>query len=142
MPFIYALCGLPGSGKTTYSTLLSEQHNAKLYHYDEFKIDTKATTSEQVHQRLFSLIIEDLCNGCNVVLDDLHLTLEWRTRLLTTLNGVPCTKVLFVLTTPLDECIRRDTKRPKPLGEYVIKHLHRRYQPPSLDEGWDDILFI
>lgn len=139
---IYALYGLPGSGKTTYSTQLAEQCEAKIYHYDEFKIGSRPQDSEATHQRLFALIIEDLRNGHDVVLDDLHLALEWRTRLLRALDGVPCTKVLLVMTTPLDECICRDAGRPKPLGEHIIKHLHGRYQPPSLDEGWDDILFI
>ena len=33
---IYVFCGIPASGKTTLSQQLAQQHNAKLYCYDEF----------------------------------------------------------------------------------------------------------
>ena len=47
------------------------------------------------------------------------------------------------MTTPVEECIRRDSYRKHPIGERDIKYLQkRRYQPPSLNEGWDDIYFI
>lgn len=141
---IVVFCGLPASGKTTLSTQLANEYKIKLYQYDEFKKDLKSQNSRQIHQRLYSLIVEDLLTGCDVMLDDLYTCLEWRRSLLETIKDIPCKKILIVMTTPFEECIRRNSQRQgqSRLPDFIIKHLHGRYQPPSLDEGWDDILFI
>ena len=78
----YIFCGLPASGKTTLSAQLAEERNAKLYHYDEFRKGSKPIESKQTHQRLYNLIAQDLLQGRDVVLDDLHTRIEWRKQLL------------------------------------------------------------
>lgn len=140
----YILCGLPASGKTTLSTQLANEHNAKLYHYDEFKKGCKPQESKQTHQRLYNQIKQDLLQGNDVVLDDLHLALEWRKSLLSALQDIPCKKILIVMITPLEECVRRNAQRQGQarLPDFVIYHLNQRYQPPSLEEGWDDIQYV
>lgn len=142
--FIYILCGLPASGKTTFSQQLAIEHSAKLYHYDEFKKGSKPQDSKQTHQRLYKQIAQDLLDGHNVVLDDLHTRLEWREPLLSALQDIPCKKILIVMTTPLEECVRRNAQRQgrARLPDFVIYHLNSRYQPPSLEEGWDDIQYV
>lgn len=140
---LIVLCGLPASGKTTLSTKLALEHDAKLYHYDEFKKGCKPQESKQTHQRLYKLITQDLLSGHDVVLDDLHTRLEWRQDLLSALQDIPCKKILIVMTTPLEECVRRNAQRQEGrLPDFVIYHLNQRYQPPSLEEGWDDIQYV
>lgn len=141
---IIVLCGLPASGKTTLSQQLATEHSAKLYHYDEFKKGSKPIESKQTHQRLYNQIKQDLLQGYDVVLDDLHTHLEWREPLLSAIQDIPCKKTLIVMMTPLEECIRRNAQRQGQarLPDSVIYHLSRRYQPPSLEEGWDDIQYI
>lgn len=139
---LYILCGLPASGKTTLSFQLATEHDAKLYHYDEFKRDSKPQENKQTHQRLYNQIKQDLLQGYDVVLDDLHTRLEWRQDLLSALQDIPCKKILVVMTTPLEECVRRNSERQNGrLPDFVIYHLNSRYQPPSLEEGWDEILY-
>lgn len=47
---LYVLCGLPGSGKTTFSQKLKEKYNAKLYCYDEFiKKYNSSLNSNKMH---------------------------------------------------------------------------------------------
>lgn len=141
---IIALCGPPGSGKTTLSQQLASEYNAKLYHYDEFKKGSKPQNTKETHQRLYNQIKQDILQGNNVILDDLHTRLEWREPLLSTLKDIPCKKILIVMTTPLEECVRRNAERQGQarLSDFVIYHLNSRYQPPSLEEGWDDIQYI
>ena len=139
---LYVFCGLPASGKTTLSTQLANEHSAKLYHYDEFKKGSKPQESKHTHQRLYNLIIQDLLLGNDVILDDLHTRIEWRQSLLEAIKYIPCKKILIVMTTPLEECIARNTERNNGLPNSVIYHLNARYQPPSLDEGWDDIWYF
>ena len=139
---LIVLCGLPASGKTTLSQQLANEHNAQLYHYDEFKKGSKPQDSKQTHKRLYNLIAQDLLQGHDVVLDDLHTRLEWRQDLLSALQDIPCKKILIVMTTPLEECVRRNAQRQNGrLPDSVIYHLNSRYQPPSLEEGWDEILY-
>ena len=142
MPIIYILCGLPASGKTTLSKQLATKCNTKLYHYDEFKRSLKLQENKQIHQCLYQLIVSDLLAGNNVVLDDLHTCLEWRQDLLSAIQDILCKKILVVMTTPLEECVHRNAERQNGrLPDSVIYHLHSRYQPPSLEEGWGEILY-
>lgn len=137
---LYVLCGIPASGKTTLSKQLSSQYNAKLYCYDEF---IKLYKKHDRHEYLYNLIANDLAVGHNIVLDDLHTRFEWRKTLLDAIKDIPCKKILIIMTTPLEECIRRNAQRQgsSRLPEFIIYHLNKEYQPPSLDEGWDEILY-
>ncbi len=141
---LFVLCGIPGSGKTTLSTKIAFINKAKIYHYDDFKKNFKYPHFKQVHQYLYKQIIQDLLSGNDIVLDDLHTCFEWRESLLSTLKDIPCKKILIVMTTPLEECVRRNAQREgrARLPDSVIYHLSRRYQPPSLEEGWDDIQYV
>ena len=50
-------------------------------------------------------------------------------------------KICIWLDTPLEECIEREKNyRKRPIG---IVHAHyRSFEPPTLDEGWDEIIVI
>jgi hypothetical protein len=39
------------------------------------------------------------------------------------------------LDVPLEDCLHRDSLRPKPVGEKVIKSIHQRYILPTIKEG-------
>lgn len=137
---IFVFCGIPASGKTTLSHQLLQQYNAKLYCYDEF---IKHYKKHDRHEHLYSLIAQDLLVGQDVILDDLHTELKSRKQLLETIKDIPnVKKILIVMTTPLEECIRRNAQRQARLPDFVIYHLNQRYQPPSLEEGWDDIQYV
>lgn len=143
MRMFVVFCGIPASGKTTKSQEVSKQYNAKLYCFDEYKIKVRQLSGMTSHERMYQDIKSDLLQGHDVVLDDLHTRLEWRESLLSALQDIPCKKILIVMTTPLEECVRRNAQRQKGrLPDFVIYHLNQRYQPPSLEEGWDDIQYI
>lgn len=129
---IYVLCGLPASGKTTLSHKLAEEHNAELYCYDHIK-PNRTKMFEQIKEAL---------KTHDVVVDDLFLVKAWRKELLNYLRDVDCEKKLIVLETPIETCIERNKEREHRLGDEFIYHLQRRYQQPTLDEGWNDIQYI
>ena len=137
--YFIVLCGIPGSGKSTLSNQLAKTYNARLYSYDEILRASKIQDSHRVHSQILALIAEDLRNGINVVLDDLNIRIDVRTEVLATTKDIDCNKVLVVMNTPLNECLLRNANRKKRLPDWAINLIYRKYQQPSLAEGWDDI---
>lgn len=135
MNTLHVTCGLPGAGKSTLSKNLSETCDLKLYCYDKLKRTFDRDT-------IIKNIEKDL-KEFDVIFDDLFICKYSRLHLLENIN-IPCKKVLIVLETPLEECLKRNRQRnsEERLSDNFICDLHKRYQPPSLDEGWDDIQFI
>lgn len=138
---LYILCGIPGTGKSTLSIQLAQQHNAKLHCYDALPNAHNPRLKDEVRVQMWSIIAEDLHNGYNVVCDDLHTKREWRQDLLNALSDVECKKILVVMTTPLEECLIRNANRTARLPDFVLYDLYEKYEPPTLDEGWDEILY-
>ena len=134
---IYVTCGLPGSGKTTLSIKMSKKYNLNRYSWDELKGIMRL-------QEIYDNIIYDINHNTDVILDYIFLTTDARLRLLDKIKELDCKKILLVLNTPLEECLirNRNSDRDHHLADGHIKLLNKRYQPPSLDEGWDDIIYI
>lgn len=91
---------------------------------------------------MWSDIAKDLRSGLTVICDDLNTRVKWRQGLLTTISNIDCKKVLVVMNTPLDECIKRNTNRKERLSDFIVIRTYERYEPPTLDEGWDEIIYV
>ena len=137
----YVLCGLPASGKTTFSKELAKTTNSKLHCFDDIPESRNPKKNKEIKRQMYRDIYEDLAQGFDVVLDDLHTQKEWRDNLLSIIKDIPCKKTLIVMTTPLEECLRRNKHRANSLPDFVIQILNQRYELPTLDEGWDEILY-
>jgi tRNA uridine 5-carbamoylmethylation protein Kti12 len=137
---IFVLCGIPGSGKSTLAVELTKTYKAKLYSYDDIIYNSKKKP-EDVRAYMLSSIKEDLQEGFNVVMDDSNILIKLRTEVLAFINECESKKILIVMNTPLDICLLRNSNRKKRLQDWAIEHMHRKYQPPTLDEGWDEILY-
>lgn len=135
---IIVLCGLPGSGKTTLSHKLSKKYNAKAYSFDDFLQGNKGKTLKDFYQYLYQQSLTE-----NIIIDTINLGIKVRLSLLKYFKDIEKSKILIVMTTPVEECIRRNNKRQR--KEYVtdsmIYFLSSKYEPPTLDEGWDEILY-
>ena len=142
MSTLYVLCGLPGSGKTTYAKQLSENTGIKRYSFDEYPGACDPRITKQAKQQMYKDIRTDLNAGHQVILDDLHTKKEWRSNLLSTINA-PCQKILIVMNTPVEECLIRNRQRKhRALPDFIIKTLNQTYEHPALSEGWDEIIYI
>jgi tRNA uridine 5-carbamoylmethylation protein Kti12 len=138
--YFLTLCGIPGSGKTTLSNQLVKRHNIKLYCYDTI-IHNNSEKPENVRAWILTSIKNDLQAGYNVILDDSNILAKSRTEVLEAIEGCKSQKILIVMNTPLDICLLRNTNRKQRLPDWVINHMHRKYQSPTIDEGWDKILY-
>ena len=138
---LLVLCGIPGSGKSTLSKQLAEENNASLHCFDELPGALSPKTHTQVREQMWQDIATDLRNGNDVVCDDLNTELKWRKGILDTISGIECEKTLVVLKTPLEECIRRNANRNFRLPDFVIQSINDKFEPPTLSEGWDEIIY-
>jgi tRNA uridine 5-carbamoylmethylation protein Kti12 len=131
---IIVLCGIPGSGKTTLSKKIAEEQNAVRFSFDEMGC--------LQHKELIQPIIESLKSGKSVVVDALYAEKQRRTDLLSAVADIDCKKILVVMSTPLEECLRRNANREMRLPDFVVISIHQDYELPTLDEGWDKIITI
>lgn len=137
----YVICGIPGSGKSTLARSIAEQYGAALYEFDSLPGAFSPSSCEAVRAQMWADIAADLRLGKTVVCDDLHTLRKWRTGLLQATDGLPVKRVLVVMDTQLDECLRRNANRQRRLPDFVIQRIAESYEHPVLDEGWDKIIY-
>ena len=117
------ICGLPNAGKTTYS-----QRYEGVTHYDGLHLTTR-----QRYEYLNALVKRG-----NAVLEGVFGEAKRRAEFIA--NTPPNErKVCIWLNTPEDVCHARENRgRPQ-----AIVTLHAQtFQPPTYDEGWDEIIII
>lgn len=140
MKKVIMLRGLPGSGKSTYAKkLLEENPNAyKRINRDDLRMmfdnGYTSTGNEKFVKKIRDiLIIKALEEGKHVIVDDTNLSEKNKTRiqqLVDQFNKEHNDSVqveIIEMKTPLDECIERDAQREKPVGNKVIKAMHRQF---------------
>ena len=125
--------GIPGSGKTTLSKQLAEENN-----YVRISMDEGGYLR---HSDMIEIIKDNLEKGKTVVADSIYDLRIHRENLLNAVKDIECEFICMVMETPLEECIRRNKGRENPLPTMMIECIHRHYEIPSLDEGWDEILY-
>lgn len=131
MATLYVMCGVPGSGKTTYSKQMAEEHNLMRFSFDEMRCFRLA---EFMRPALKAIREEK-----NVILDSTNLRANVRAKILKAVEDIPCKKIAVYMNTPLEECIWRNANREARLEDCIIESTYRSLQPPTLDEGWDEV---
>lgn len=136
---IHVMCGIPGSGKTTLSEQLAKEDNAILYCYDKIP---NFYRNYACHQAMFRRINRDLNLDKNVVCDDSHITKEMRMNLLKAISHFECKKILHVMKTPVEVCLQQAAERQTgKVPAHIVNECYNRYEEPTLEEGWDEIIY-
>lgn len=133
MADLYVMCGVPGSGKTTTAKWMAEEHGFERFSFDEMRCFRLA--------EFIRPAMETMREGKSVILDSTNLRVNVRAKILQAVADISCRKVAVYMNTPLEECLRRNANREARLPDSVIESIHRSLQPPTLDEGWDEILY-
>lgn len=118
------ICGLPNSGKTTYS-----KRYENVIHYDAIPHITLEEHYANCHD-LVASATGDIC------VEGVYGSAFWRKQLIATYNGED-RKVCVWINTPYEECLNR---RSKP--RFIVEANKRIFEPPTLDEGWDEIIEV
>ena len=129
---LYLFCGAPASGKSTLSKQIAEQYNAERISFDERHYIR--------HNEMIQPIVDALTNGKSAVADSVFTYVKQRKIILDAVKDISCRKILVYMTTPLDECLRRNANRKNHLPDFVVESFFQTIEPPTLDEGWDEII--
>lgn len=143
------LCGIPGSGKSTYARELCKVRislSRKCVHLSSDAIREELYGDESIQgnpSEVFSLMqkraVEELNNGNDVIYDATNLTRKDRKCIIDV-----CPKfveiVCVVCWAPLNDCIDRDSKRERSVGRDIIMKMISRFQFPFYDEGIQSIV--
>lgn len=143
-PTLTILCGLPGSGKSTYAKgLLVDNPNMVWLSSDNIREELFGDAAIQAEpNKVFSLMqqraIAALNNYKSVIYDATNLTRKARAGIL---NVCPkfVTVNCVVVWAPIDKCIELDLARERTVGKDVIMRMATSFQFPYYDEGIDDI---
>jgi predicted kinase len=140
MKKVIMMRGLPGSGKSTYAkSLLAETPNTfKRINRDELRAMFDNSYWSKGNEKFVKqvrdvLIIKALEEGKHVIVDDTNLATSNETHIRQMIeafnkaNNDTVQVELVEFDTPLEECIARDAKRPKPVGAKRIREMHRQH---------------
>jgi predicted kinase len=140
---IHITTGLPGSGKSTFATALvarSDGHVRRV-NLDALRLmldqndgsNFRDDHEETVQQIQDAAILAAVDGGFDVVIDNTHLTPRLPRRYQRLLASRDVYFVVDDFTdVPVEECIRRDALRSAPVGEDVIRRMHKtlKSNPP------------
>jgi len=140
MKKLIILRGLPGSGKSTYAKqLLKEKTNTyKRINRDSLRAMFDDNYNSKGNEKFIKkmrdvLIIEALKAGKHVIVDDTNLSEKHITRFKQMAQqyqketGEQIEVIIKEMETSLSECIERDKKRERTVGERVIRSMQRTF---------------
>lgn len=140
---ITMLCGLPGSGKSTWANqnkrestiiLSSDKIREELFGAEEIQGNPK-----QVFNLLYKRAEEALEQEKNVIIDSTNLSRANREKFIKRFYPLADCLSIIIFLESAEECIERQKKRDRKVPASVIRRMYQQMEMPTFDEGWDEI---
>ena len=147
MPNFYHLCGISGSGKTTYAYNHS-QENDVILDSDSIREELWGNAADQqqpdkVFEEMFRRTITAFKEGRNVYYCSTGLSARHRINLLKQLRRkFDFEAKCIICIAPVEICKERNSSRDRVVPEYVIERQVRSFQVPLFNEGWQTIQIV
>lgn len=150
MAKLFLMCGIPGSGKTTWAL----KHISPLEKYvsrDEVRFSIVSENEEyfskekEVFRKFTNLINIYLEEGYDVYADATHLNRASRNKLLRAISFKPSEINIIWIKTPLKEALKRNENRKGTRAYVPCSAIHRmsyQIEQPSFEEGFNKIYII
>lgn len=147
LPKFIMLCGIPGSGKSTYCEKYKSNKDYVIVSSDSVREELGDVNDQSKNTEVFEIvhnkIKETLKNGYNVIQDCTNLSRRRRIHFINNeLKNIPCEKICVLFATPIEICKRNNANRERKVPEEVIERMVRNYDVPCMQEGWDDIQIV
>lgn len=124
--------GLPGSGKSTWAREYAVQRPpAIIVERDAARYLLTGDVRDHSQEPAVSAycreqVIEGLCSGLTVLVSDTNLKPRYRNEWMGLAGRCGASvEIKSFLHVPLETCIERDAARPNPVGEDVIRKMHK-----------------
>lgn len=156
---IYILIGLPGCGKSTWSSnFKSETPNTLIVSSDAIRGELYGDENEQGNPELvFRTVFDRVIDGIrrndvsNIIVDATNIKVRDRNNVIGTIKkrawnelkgnaDFSFTAVWFAV--PIEECKRRNRLRERVVPDEVIERMYKNFCPPSFMEGYDRIEIV
>lgn len=139
---LIVMCGLPASGKSTYSQWLEESDVFKrvcpdLIRKAFYGDENIQGDGKRVFETAYHDIKEYACLGENVVFDATNTTEKTRKELIKEMRPYFDIIICKWFSTPFATCVARNEERERQVPFNVMKRMALYFQPPTLDEGFD-----
>ena len=146
-PKFIMLCGLPGSGKSTYCDQYKDDKNYVIISSDSVREELGDINDQSKNTEVFKIVHnktkEALKNGYNVIQDCTSLNRKRRIHFIRhELKDILCEKVCMLFATPYETCLKNNANRDRKVPEDVIKRMVKSFEVPCKQEGWDDIQIV
>lgn len=147
IPYFRMVIGLPGSGKSTFIQEMTNGSSNDLVHIhssDSIRRELLGDVNDQssnslVFDTLHKRVKDDLKNGISCWYDATNIHKKYRKAFLDSLKSIDCMKECYLIASPIEECIERDKKRDRSVGEEVINKMYKNIDIPAKREGWDNM---
>ena len=139
---LIVMCGLPASGKSTYSEWLEDSGVFKrvcpdLIRKAFYGDENIQGDGKRVFETAYHDIKEYACLGENVVFDATNIDRKTRKNLVKEMRPYFDVIICKWFSTPFATCVARNEERERQVPFDVMKRMALYFQPPTLDEGFD-----
>ncbi|MEU2380384.1 AAA family ATPase [Streptomyces misionensis] len=146
-PSVIVMVGASGSGKSTLTRTWPADHRLELDSY-RWAVSGDAGDQEATADAvalLDSVLQRRLARGLTCVVDATNTRIDVRKRLIETAHAHQLPAAAIVMTTPLDQCLARNARRPgnRRVPDAVVRHQFRQVaaaRPGLRAEGFDHVV--
>lgn len=151
-PICYQLVGIPASGKTTW---VENQNVLENYVYvsSDYFIDKFASRMGKTYSDVFNIVVNRAArlmerrvkrakqNGSNIIWDQTSMSINSRKRKFKLLPNYTHIAMVFPVPEPKELQRRLDSRVGKNISPEIIEEMKSRYQQPTLEEGFESVIF-
>lgn len=142
MNVLIVLCGLPGSGKSTYAKYLTESGHFECVSTDQIRKRFYGNESiqgngKEVFVTAFLCLQSFGLAKKNCVFDATNISSHVRKRVIKECRNYYDLIICKYIDTPLDVCLHRNSQRKRVVPKEVILRMANQFTMPSREEGFD-----
>ena len=141
--------GAPGCGKTSLLKPLAARKNYTYINADDIREELTGDPTDHEHEpavwRIVHERIASALPSTGIVLDATHTRRNARTKMIRYCRAHGARRIVgYWFNTPIDVCLTRNKVRDRKVPNEVIRVMHDRLKttPPTLEEGFDDLIQV
>ena len=138
MSVFYMTIGLPGAGKTTWA----KEQGIDWHSSDAIREEFNTEDNSEVFAEMRRRALESLGNGKDCIYDATNMSKKDRSEILKIVRKSHAKRVAVLFLVPVDECKSRNSRRDKPVPDYVFDKMLRAFDIPMPCAEFEEIRII